>query len=61
MEHRIFSVLSLFCQLALVDCLILYSKHLVLSSSLVPARTAVTFIHHMVGTLLQSHALMNST
>ena len=60
MEHRIFSVLSLFCQLALVDSPILYRKHLALSSSLVPARTAMTFIYHMEGTLVQLHVLMNS-
>jgi hypothetical protein len=60
MEHRIFSVLSLFCQLALVDCRILYRKHLALSSSLVPARTMTTFIYHVEGTLVQLHALMNS-
>jgi hypothetical protein len=60
MEHRIFSVLSLFCQLALVDCLILYIKHLALSNLLVPARTVVTFIYHTEGTLFQLHALMDS-
>lgn len=60
MEHQISSVLSLFCQLALVDCRILYRKHLALSSSLVPVRTTVTFIYHMEGTLVQLHVLMNS-
>jgi len=60
MEHRIFSVLSLFCQLALVDSPILYRKHLALSSSLVPVRTVVTFTYRMEGTLVQLHVPMNS-
>lgn len=58
MEHRIFSVLSLFCHLVLVDYLILYSKHLASSNSQAPAKTTGNFLHLMEGILLQHHVPM---